>query len=137
MRLLECAWLENSSLAIQFSIRFRSPKIIEDIRLLLLSFPEKATAEPDALKILLGNSLPNDVSAQMKVASLPSDSQQSLTVAVPTLLESRQSRHSCYVFLARIQESPARHPIRHACLGKPLGGYHFLLCAPDSTNLAL
>ena len=36
-----------------------------------MNSPEKAVAEPEALKILLGDSLPSDVNVQMKVVLLP------------------------------------------------------------------
>jgi phosphatidylinositol 4-kinase len=102
LRLLECAWLEDPSLAINFSTRFQSPRLMDEVKLLLTRFPEKATAEPDALKILLGNSLPSDFSVQMKVPLTLYDLQQMLTVIVLALLETCESSDSCYLFLARI-----------------------------------
>lgn len=137
LRLLECAWLEDSSLAIHFPTRYRSPRLVDEVRLLLMSFPEKATAEPDALKVLLGNSLPSDVTVQMKVVLLPHDLQQTLTAIVSTILETSQSRHRRYVFLARIHKPSIHYPICHARLGKPLSGCDFLLCASDSTDFTL
>lgn len=137
LRLLECAWLEDSSLAIHFPTRYRSPRLADEVRLLLMSFPERATAEPDALKVLLGNSLPSDVTVQMKVVLLLYDLQQTLTAVVPALLETSQSRHGRYVFLARIQKPPVHYSICHARLGKPLGGCDLLLCASDSTDFTL
>jgi hypothetical protein len=75
---------------------------MDEVKLLLTRFPEKATAEPDALKILLGNSLPSDFSVQMKVPLTPYDLQQMLTVIVLALLETCESSDSRYLFLARI-----------------------------------
>lgn len=40
-----------------------------------MNSPEHATAEPDALKVLLGDSLPSDVNVQMKVVLLPCNAQ--------------------------------------------------------------
>jgi phosphatidylinositol 4-kinase len=65
--LLKTAWMESPALAIQLVHRFQSPRIAEDVRWLLLNFPEKAIGEPDALELLLGSSLPADVSFQLKV----------------------------------------------------------------------
>ncbi|KAK2880029.1 hypothetical protein FQN49_000635 [Arthroderma sp. PD_2] len=64
--LLRLAWTENPSLAFQLGSRFPSAKLRGDIRWLLLNFPEKALKEPNALEILLGPSLPEDVSFQLK-----------------------------------------------------------------------
>ncbi|EFR01804.1 phosphatidylinositol 4-kinase STT4 [Nannizzia gypsea CBS 118893] len=64
--LLRLAWNENPSLALQLGSRFPSAKLRSDIRWLLLNFPEKALKEPNALEILLGPSLPEDVSFQLK-----------------------------------------------------------------------
>lgn len=60
------AWAVSPSLAIHLVTRFTSAKLLQDVRWLLLNFPEKAIAEPEALPILLGNTLPSDVSFQMK-----------------------------------------------------------------------
>ncbi|EEQ34490.1 phosphatidylinositol 4-kinase [Microsporum canis CBS 113480] len=64
--LLRPAWNENPSLAFQLGSRFPSAKLSNEIRWLLLNFPEKALKEPNALEILLGPSLPEDVSFQLK-----------------------------------------------------------------------
>lgn len=64
--LLRLAWAESPSLAMQLAVRFPSVKIQNDIRWLLLNFPEKALDIPDALEIILGPSLPHDVSFQLK-----------------------------------------------------------------------
>jgi phosphatidylinositol 4-kinase len=65
--LLKIAWMESPALAIQLVRRFQSPRIAEDVRWLLLNFPEKAIGESDALELLLGSGLPADVSFQLKV----------------------------------------------------------------------
>lgn len=70
--MLRLAWNENPSLAFQLATRFPSPKLRNDIRWLFLNFPEKALDEPDALEVLLGPALPQDVSFQLKVFMRPS-----------------------------------------------------------------
>ncbi|KAL5335246.1 hypothetical protein BJX70DRAFT_329101 [Aspergillus crustosus] len=64
--ILRIAWDESSSLAIQLATRFSSEKLNNDVRKLLLSFPEKAIDEPSSLEILFGSALPSDVSSQLK-----------------------------------------------------------------------
>lgn len=63
---LKTAWIENPSLAIQLTNRFASSTLASDVRSLLLRHPQIAMEEPDALQILLGPSLPTDVSFQLK-----------------------------------------------------------------------
>ncbi|KAL9603403.1 MAG: hypothetical protein Q9179_002208 [Wetmoreana sp. 5 TL-2023] len=63
---LNTAWAEDPGLAVQLATRFQSLRLTNDVRRLLLRQPEKALGEPDALQILLGPSLPGDVSAQLK-----------------------------------------------------------------------
>ncbi|KAI9841455.1 MAG: phosphatidylinositol-4- kinase [Sclerophora amabilis] len=63
---LKTAWMESPAMTLQLLTRFQSPKLASDARWLLLNFPEKAIGEPDALQLLLGSSLPNDVSFQLK-----------------------------------------------------------------------
>lgn len=67
--LVRTAWAESPSLAIQLSTRFPYPRIQKEVRWLLLNFPAKAVSEPEALAVLLGDSLPEDVSFQLKVCS--------------------------------------------------------------------
>lgn len=71
MKMLDCAWSENPSLAIQLSNRFQSPRLDREVRSLLLNFPQKAIEEPEALIILLEDSLPSDVNFQLKVIFEP------------------------------------------------------------------
>lgn len=65
--LVRTAWAESPSLAIQLTTRFQYPRILKEVRWLLLNFPSKAVSEPEALPILLGDALPEDVSFQLKV----------------------------------------------------------------------
>ncbi|KAK5460850.1 Phosphatidylinositol 4-kinase stt4 [Exophiala xenobiotica] len=60
------AWFENPSLAIQLVTRFPSEQLRRDVRSLLLGFTDRATHEPNAIDLLLGDKLPSDVSAQLK-----------------------------------------------------------------------
>ena len=59
--------MEDSGLAVQLATRFQSLRLTNDVRRLLLMYPERGLAEPDALQILLGPSLPGDVHSQLKV----------------------------------------------------------------------
>ncbi|KAL8699689.1 MAG: hypothetical protein Q9224_001300 [Gallowayella concinna] len=63
---LKTAWAEDAGLAVQLATRFQSLRLTNAVRRLLLMYPERALAEPDALQILLGPSLPGDVNAQLK-----------------------------------------------------------------------
>ncbi|KAF2810160.1 phosphatidylinositol 4-kinase-like protein STT4 [Mytilinidion resinicola] len=63
---LKTAWAENPSLAVHLVQRFQSRKLFEDVRWLLLNFPQKVLNEPESLEILLGVALPSDVSFQLK-----------------------------------------------------------------------
>lgn len=71
--LINIAWAENSALAVELCARFQSPRIHKEVRSLLLNSPEKAVSQPDALTILLGSSLPNDLPSQLKVYSFARD----------------------------------------------------------------
>ncbi|KAI5195502.1 hypothetical protein AUEXF2481DRAFT_8233 [Aureobasidium subglaciale EXF-2481] len=64
--LVTTAWAEAPSLAVQMASRFPSPLITSQVRSLLVSYPEKALHEPDALQIMLGTGMPHDVSSQLK-----------------------------------------------------------------------
>ena len=65
---LKTAWAENPSIAVHMANRFESQLALEEIRFLLKSFPHKVLDEPDALEMLLGQSLPNDASFPLKVS---------------------------------------------------------------------
>jgi phosphatidylinositol 4-kinase A len=64
--LLRTAWSTDPGIAVQLATRCPSAQLREAIRFLLLNFPEKAIGEADSLEILLGPSLPSDVSYQLK-----------------------------------------------------------------------
>ncbi|SPQ18964.1 9d2e47b4-0d6b-430b-b2bd-2d91db09fa24 [Thermothielavioides terrestris] len=57
---------ESPSLAVHLASRFSYPRIQKEIRWLLLNFPAKAAREPEAIPILIGGALPDDVSFQLK-----------------------------------------------------------------------
>ena len=66
-KLLKSAWIEDPGVVIQLVTRFSSFETIRnDVRFLLLNFPEKALQEPDAVDLLLGDTLPSDISFQLK-----------------------------------------------------------------------
>jgi phosphatidylinositol 4-kinase len=66
LQAVRTAWTENPSLAIQFCQRFESQAVNNDVRFLLINFPEKALNEPNAVELLLGSSMPSDVSFQLR-----------------------------------------------------------------------
>lgn len=67
--LLRLAWNEHPGLAVQLSTRFPSAKLKNDVRWLMLNFPEKAIDEPEGLELMFGTNLPTDVSSQLKASS--------------------------------------------------------------------
>ncbi|OLN95846.1 Phosphatidylinositol 4-kinase STT4 [Colletotrichum chlorophyti] len=64
--LIRVAWAEDPSIAIELVTRFPYPRVQRDVRWLLINFPQKAVSEPEGLPILLGGTLPSDVSFQLK-----------------------------------------------------------------------
>ena len=60
------AWAENASLAVQLTTRFKSSKLISEVRSLIVRSPFRAITEPDALHILVGSSLPTDSSIHLR-----------------------------------------------------------------------
>lgn len=69
--LVDAAWSEDPSLAIQLAGRLHSQKHTSEVRSLIKRYPEKVVDLPDALQILLGPSLPNDVTSQLMVSQIP------------------------------------------------------------------
>ena len=63
---LETAWIESPSLVIQLVTRLGSSKLTNNARSLLLKYPERAIEEPDAIQLMIGPSIPADVSLQSK-----------------------------------------------------------------------
>ncbi|RAH86526.1 phosphatidylinositol 4-kinase [Aspergillus japonicus CBS 114.51] len=64
--LLRLAWTEHPGLAVQLSTRFPSAKLRNDVRWLMLNFPEKAIDESEGLELIFGTNLPADVTSQLK-----------------------------------------------------------------------
>lgn len=64
--LVRVAWTEDPRIAIHLATRFASEQVRRDVRFLLLNFPDKALSESDAIELLLGEALPQDVSFQLK-----------------------------------------------------------------------
>ncbi|KAK8095944.1 Phosphatidylinositol 3 [Apiospora kogelbergensis] len=64
--LVRTAWAESPSLAIELVNRYSFASVRNEVRWLLLNFTEKAIHEPEALPILLGGDLPNDIRSQLK-----------------------------------------------------------------------
>ncbi|KAG6249440.1 hypothetical protein E4U24_002125 [Claviceps purpurea] len=65
--LVKTAWQQDPSIAIEMSTRFQFPRLQREVRQLLLSSPEKAIADPEALPVMFGGHLPDDVNSQLKV----------------------------------------------------------------------
>ncbi|KAF2973077.1 hypothetical protein GQX73_g651 [Xylaria multiplex] len=64
--LIRVAWAESPSLAIELVSRFNMPGVHQEVRWLLLNFPAKALCDAEALSILFGGELPQDVRFQLK-----------------------------------------------------------------------
>ena len=65
--LLKTAWFEDPRIAVQLATRFPdSEKLTSEIRSLILHQPEKAIQVSEALYVLLGSSLLQDVKVQLK-----------------------------------------------------------------------
>ncbi|KAI2814833.1 hypothetical protein CBS115989_8198 [Aspergillus niger] len=84
--LLRLAWSEAPGLAIHLSTRFPSLKLKNDIRWLVLNFPDKAIDEPSALEVIFGSALPADVHSQLKFLLYwaPVNPAEALTYFLPT-----------------------------------------------------
>ena len=67
MSTIRTAWAEDPALAIELVTRFPSAKVRQDVRWLLVNFPEKAIGVADGISLLLGSAIPNDISYQLKV----------------------------------------------------------------------
>jgi phosphatidylinositol 4-kinase A len=66
--LVRTAWAQHPSLAIAIAARFPLPRVYNQVRWLLLNHPAVAVDEPEALPILFGGQLPEDVNfLQLKV----------------------------------------------------------------------
>lgn len=64
--LVRTAWFQDPSLAIELATRFPFPRLHSNIRHLILTMPERAVSEPEAIPLLIGGHLPDDVSTQLR-----------------------------------------------------------------------
>lgn len=111
---LKTAWEENAALAIRLNSRFRSTALTSELRGLLLKFPERAISEPDALPILLGDSLPDDLSSQLKVMPDGVVKQAELMLSVSSLLGTGQPNYCRQLFSSVVPQSSVDSSIRYA-----------------------
>lgn len=65
--LVKTAWQQDPSIAIELTTRFNFPRLHRDVRQLVLSAPDKAVSDPEALPLIFGGHLPDDVNIQLKV----------------------------------------------------------------------
>ncbi|KAK4086248.1 hypothetical protein Purlil1_9333 [Purpureocillium lilacinum] len=70
--LVRVAWWQDPAIAIELATRFPHARLQREVRMLLLNMPEKAVSEPEALPLIFGGHLPDDVNSQLK-ASDPGD----------------------------------------------------------------
>ncbi|PHH63780.1 hypothetical protein CDD81_5437 [Ophiocordyceps australis] len=66
LALVRTAWVQDAAIAIELATRFYMPRLHREVRLLLLGMPDKAVSEPEALPLLFGGQLPDDVNSQLK-----------------------------------------------------------------------
>ncbi|ODA81921.1 hypothetical protein RJ55_00426 [Drechmeria coniospora] len=64
--LVRTAWLQDPAIAVELATRFHSPRLHREVRALLLNTPEMAIFEPEALPLMFGGQLPDDVNSQLK-----------------------------------------------------------------------
>jgi len=67
---LKTAWDENPLIAVHLPKRFQNQRLNTEVRFQVLNFPQRVLGEPDAIEILLGKQLPNDVTFQLKVCNV-------------------------------------------------------------------
>jgi phosphatidylinositol 4-kinase A len=92
--LVRTAWAESPALAVELTTRFQHPRILKDVRWLLLNAPARAASYPDALDVLLDGGLPGDVSFQLKVNPFGVVSFSYVLIAVSISCSGRLSTHS-------------------------------------------
>ena len=135
--LVRTAWKESPSLALQLIARFPLPRLQKEIRWLLLNFPDKAISEPEAVHVLLGGSLPSDISYQLKVCTSAFLSVEVLTTLVSLVLGSSKPYNSSHFVFACLPQPPLYSPICHACSRKSLGRCDLFLRSSNSADPAL
>ena len=68
--LAKTAWQQDPSIAIELATRFPFLRLQREVRHLLLSTPDLAVACPEALPLIFGGHLPDDVNSQLKVCRI-------------------------------------------------------------------
>ena len=83
--LVRVAWTEDPSIAIYLPKRFSADHIRHDVRFLLTNLPTAALGQPDAIELLLGDSLPQDLTFQLKYLLIwaPVNPMQAVTYFTP------------------------------------------------------
>lgn len=66
--LLPLAWSESPALAVALTQRFRSQSLVAAVRRMILDDPRSATSSAEALRLMLGETLPEDVTSQLRVS---------------------------------------------------------------------
>lgn len=64
--LIRTAWNQDPAIAVELATRFQYPRLQSDIRRMILNAPEKVIDEPEAIPLMIGSQLPDDVRAQLK-----------------------------------------------------------------------
>ncbi|TQV95772.1 hypothetical protein V2A60_000947 [Cordyceps javanica] len=64
--LVRTAWYQDPAIAVELATRFHYPRLRSDVRRLILTSPEKVIDEPEAIPLLIGSQLPDDVKSQLK-----------------------------------------------------------------------
>ncbi len=100
--LIRVAWTESPSLAVELVSRFNMPSVHQEVRWLLLNFPAKALCDAEALSILFGGELPQDVRFQLKVRFLIFNHNTVLTVLVSPVLDTSKSCYRHHLFLTSV-----------------------------------
>lgn len=129
--------MEHPSVAIHLETRFPSVQLQRDVRALLLDYPEKAISEPDSLRLLVGPSLPLDLSSQLKVNLHDDFCFQTLTSKVPFILGCGQPNNGGNILPTGIWKPSIHPPIRYASFRVPSCRRNVLLCTTDCTSVAL
>ncbi|KAL9052544.1 MAG: hypothetical protein Q9162_005348 [Coniocarpon cinnabarinum] len=83
--LVETAWDEDASLAINLTVRFPSDTMVKAVRRWILKHPEHARHDPRGVRLMLGTSLPNDVGPQLQhlMSWAPVDPISAVTFLLP------------------------------------------------------
>ncbi|KAH7270265.1 uncharacterized protein BKA55DRAFT_497826 [Fusarium redolens] len=102
--LIRTAWWQDPAIAIELATRFPFPRLQRDIRFLLLTMPEKAIFEPEALHLIFGGFLPDDVASQQLKYLLYWDPVNPVT-AVTMFLPAYQSHPFIIQYAMRALES--------------------------------